>query len=190
MINSSIPVNRGPKKQAGVSLLKTRVLTEGEISVLESRGNSSDDWSQIYVKEPFDPYLIKGCEFRGYIRIGRLEKAVLNDGRRNYYCGLKNSVIISSDIGDYCCIENNDFISHVIIGNYAVISGNREIYTSENAKFGNSIAREGESEDSIPSIEVINERGGRGVKAFSGISAADFFSCFPLQGQKAFNVQA
>ena len=163
------------KKQAGVSLLKTRVLSTEEITILESSGNISDDWSQIHVKEPFDPSLIKRCEFRGYIRIGKLEKAVLNDGTRNYYCGLKNSVIISSDIGDYCCIENNDYISHVIIGNYAVISGNKEIYTTENAKFGNCIAREGESEENILSVEVINERGGRGVKAFSGITAADFF---------------
>ena len=163
------------KKQAGVSLLKTRSLKEDEITLLESIGNSCDDWSQIHVKEPFDPSLIRGCEFHGYIRIGRLEKAVLNDGERNYYCGLKNSVIISSDIGDYCCIENNDFISHVIFGNYAVISGNKEIYTSEKAKFGNCIAKEGESKDSIPAVEVINERGGRGVKAFSGITAADFY---------------
>ena len=163
------------KKQAGVSLLKTRILTAGEIELLKNNGNSSDDWSGIHVKEPFDPGLVRNCDFHGVVRIGKLEKAVLNDGKRNYYCGIRNSVIISSDIGDYCCIENNNYISHIITGNYVVISGNNEIYTTEKAKFGNCIVKEGESEKDIPAVEVVNERGGRGVRAFSGITAYDFY---------------
>ena len=163
------------KKQAGVSLLKTRKLTAGEIELLEKNGNSSDDWSFINIKEPFNPDLVKNCDFHGFIRIGKLEKAVLNDGKRNYYCGIRNSVIISSDIGDYCCIENNNYISHIIAGNYTVISGNNEIYTTEKAKFGNSIIKEGESEKDAFSVEVINEKGGRGVRVFSGITAYDFY---------------
>ena len=163
------------KKQAGVSLLKTRKLTAGELELLEKNGNSSDDWSLVNVKEPFDPELVKNCTFHGFIRIGKLEKAVLNDGNRNYYCGIRNSLIISSDIGDYCCIENNNFISHIISGNYTVLSGNNEIYTTEKAKFGNCIIKEGESEKDSASVDVINENGGRGVKAFSGITAYDFY---------------
>ena len=163
------------KKQAGVSLLKTRPLTEDEKKILINNGNTSEDWDLIHVKEPFDPELVRGCDFHGFIRIGRLEKAVLRDGTRNYYCGLKNSVIISSDIGDYCSIENNDFISHVIIGKYAVISSNNEIYTTEKAEFGNSIRREGDADNNITTVDVINERGGRGVRVFSGITAADFY---------------
>ncbi len=163
------------KRQAGVSFLKTRALADEEIRILEKNGNRSDDWTRIYIKEPFDPALVTGCDFRGYIRIGRLEKAVLNDGKRNYYCGLKNSLIISSDIGDYCCIENNNYISHVITGNYTVLSGNNEIFTTENAKFGNSLIKEGEDEKDIHTVDVINENGGRGVRVFSGITAYDFY---------------
>ncbi len=161
------------RKQGGVSFLKTRTLTNVEISILKNHNNISDDWSQIHVKEPFDPDLVRNCCFHGFIRIGRLERAVLRDEDRIYYCGLENSVIISSDIGDYCCVENNSHISHIITGNYVVLSNNNEIYTTENAKFGNCIRKEGDPEGVIPRVEVINERGSRGVCCFSGILAAD-----------------
>ena len=162
------------KKQAGVSLLKTRPLTEDEKKILINNGNTSEDWDLIHVKEPFDPELVRGCDFHGFIRIGRLEKAVLRDGTRNYYCGLKNSVIISSDIGDYCSIENNDFISHVIIGKYAVISSNNEIYTTEKAEFGNSIRREGDADNNITTVDVINERGLGSLATFGALAIADY----------------
>ena len=165
------------KKQAGVSLLKTRALKTDEITILEQNNNSSENWEMIHVKEPFDPELIRGCEFHGYIRIGRLEKSVLRDSDRIYYCGLYNSVIISSDIGDYCSIENNSYISHIITGDYVILHNNNEIFTTENAKFGNSIVKDGEESCEPLSIEVINEKGGRKVRGFSGIIAPDVYLC-------------
>ena len=163
------------KKQAGVSLLKTRALTDKEINTLVKNRNTSDNWTQIHVKEPFNPELVRECDFRGFVRIGRLEEAVLKDSERNYYCGLRNSLIISSDIGDYCSIENNRYISHIITGNYVILSCNNEIYTTESARFGNCIRKDGDSGNDNNSVDVINENGGRGVKAFSGILASDFY---------------
>ena len=53
----------------------------------------------------------------------------MRDSDRIYYCGLYNSVIISSDIGDYCSIENNSYISHIITGDYILTLGPYAIIT-------------------------------------------------------------
>ncbi|MCP5514211.1 MAG: DUF4954 family protein [Spirochaetales bacterium] len=174
-------------KQTGTRYNNARPLSSEEITVLEKNGCSSDDWKLLLVKNPFDPRILKNTVFEGTVRIGCLEKGFLSDREQSYPCGITNSRIVSSDIGDYCAIHNNSLISAVITGNFVIFTGNNEIYTTENAKFGNCIIKEGENVSSQRKVSLVNERGGRSVALFSGITAADILLWLKYRGEGAFS---
>lgn len=163
------------KRQSGTRYRESRPLTHSEIEALERGGCFSENWKTISVKDPFDPSLVKNCTFEGVVRIGALENGFLFDGERNYRCGFTSSRIISSDFGDYCAIHNNSMVSAVITGNYVVFADNNEIYTTENARFGNSIPKKGDTWKTPGKINIVNERGGRGVLFFSGMRGEDIY---------------
>ncbi|MCL2792332.1 MAG: DUF4954 family protein [Spirochaetaceae bacterium] len=174
------------KQQTGTKYQNSRPLGSGEIEILKHNGCESDDWSLISVTDPFDPSLVKRTVFKGSVRIGCLEKGVIADKDREYCCGILDSFIVSSDIGDYCAIHNNKYISAVITGNYVVLSDNNEIYTTEDAKFGNCILKDNEEKTSLRKINLVNEKGGRSISAFNGITGADIYLWIKQRGSKEF----
>ncbi|MDX9801996.1 MAG: DUF4954 family protein [Spirochaetia bacterium] len=173
-------------KQSGTRYNNARPLEAEEIDVLEKNGCSCEEWALLRVKEPFDPLLIKRVVFEGVVRIGILENGFLKDKELSYPCGITNSRIVSSDIGDYCAIHNNSLVSTVITGNYVIFTDNNEIYTTENAKFGNCILKDGEDISSLRKVNLVNERGGRSVALFSGITASDILLWIKYRGEGNF----
>ncbi|MCL2295138.1 MAG: DUF4954 family protein [Spirochaetes bacterium] len=173
-------------QQTGVRYRNSRQLKSEEIEILKQNLCEADDWSLISVTDPFDPLLIKRTVFKGIVRIGRLEKGIIKDKDRECCCGISDSFIISSDIGDYCAIHNNRYISAVIAGNYVILSDNNEIYTTEDAKFGNCILKEGEAAATLRKINLVNEKGGRAISAFSGITGADVYLWVKQRESKEF----
>lgn len=87
--------------------------------------------------------------------------------------GLYNSTIISCDLGDNVCIDNVNYLSHYIIGNEVMIANVNELATTDYAKFGNGIVKEGEEERTRVWMELCNENGGRSVIPFNGMLAGD-----------------
>jgi len=174
------------KQQTGIRYENSRQLGSVEIKILENNMCKADDWSLISVTDPFDPSLITKTIFKGIVRIGCMEKGIIVDRDREYCCGISDSLIISSDIGDYCAIHHNRFISAVITGNYVVLSDNNEIYTTEDAKFGNCILKDGEEKTSLRKINLVNEKGGRSISAFSGITGADIYLWIKQRESKEF----
>ena len=75
--------------------------------------------------------------------------------------------IISCDFGDNVCIDNVNYLSHYIIGNEVMIANVNELATTDYAKFGNGILKEGETEKTSVWMEVCNENGGRSVIPFN-----------------------
>lgn len=90
--------------------------------------------------------------------------------------GIYNSTIISSDIGDHVCIDNVNFLSHYIIDHDVMIANVNELATTDKAKFGNGILKDGETDEKQRMvIEVCNENGGRKIIPFDGMLAGDVF---------------
>jgi hypothetical protein len=89
--------------------------------------------------------------------------------------GIYNSHIISCDFGDNVCIDNATYLSHYIIGNEVMISNVNELATTDYAKFGNGILKEGEPESVRVWIEVRNENGGRRIAPFNTMLAGDAY---------------
>ncbi len=152
-----------------------RNLTAYEIEALVKNRNTSDDWNKILVSDAFNPELVKNCKFFGLVRIGKLEACFLEFSDMKYPVGLYNSSIISSDFGDNVAIENVSYLSHYIIGNEVIIANTNELATTDHAKFGNGIIKDGEDESIRIWLEICNENGGRSVIPFTGMLPGDAY---------------
>ncbi len=155
--------------------IKYRKLTAYEIESLVRNRNTSDDWNQILVSDAFTPELVQDCKFFGLVRIGKLEAFYLEFHNLRRPVGLYHSTIISSDIGDNIVIDNVNFLSHYIIGNEVMIVNTNEVATTDHAKFGNGILKNGEPESVRIWLEVCNENGGRSIIPFDGMLPGDAY---------------
>ena len=158
------------QNQSGIAY---RPLKLDEVALLNKNGNSSDNWSKVMVSDIFLPELVHNCSFFGLVRIGRLEPYFLEFHNLRRPVGLYNSTIISSDIGNNVVIDNVNYLSHYIIGNDVMLVNINELATTDHAKFGNGILKEGEPESIRIQLEICNENGGRSIIPFDGMLPGD-----------------
>src|SRR6185437_2759658 len=121
----------------------------------------------------FLPELVHNCDFFGLVRIGKLEPYFLEFHNLRRPVGLYNSTIISCDIGHNVVIDNVNYLSHYIIGNDVMLVNINELSTTDHAKFGNGILKEGEPESIRIQLEICNENGGRSIIPFDGMLPGD-----------------
>src|SRR5580704_1427787 len=150
-----------------------RQLTAYEIEVLVRNRNTSANWNDILVSDAFNPELVQNCKFFGLVRIGKLTPYYLEFHNLRRPVGLYNSTIISCDFGDNVSVDNTNYLSHYIIGNDVMIVNTNEIETTDHAKFGNGILKDGEPESIRIELEVCNENGGRSIIPFDGMLPGD-----------------
>ena len=161
---------RNKQNRSGI---KYRKLTALEKEVLIRNGNTSDNWNKILVSDSFNPELVQNCKFFGLVRIAKLEPYTLEFHAVKLPVGLYNSTIISCDFGDNVVINNVNYLSHYIIGNEVIITNVHEMGTTNYAKFGNGILKQGEEEKIRIWLEVCNENAGRKIIPFNGMLPAD-----------------
>lgn len=161
---------RNKQNRSGINYRK---LTALEIEVLVRNRNASDDWNNLLVSDAFNPELVKNCKFFGLVRIGKLEPYYLEFHSIKLQVGLYNSTIISCDFGDNVVIDNVHYLSHYIIGNEVIITNVHEMGTTNYAKFGNGILKQGEEEKIRIWLEVCNENAGRKIIPFNGMLPGD-----------------
>jgi hypothetical protein len=161
---------RNKQNRSGINYRKLSAL---EIEVLVRNRNASDNWNNILVSDAFNPELVKNCKFFGLVRIGKLEPYYLEFHSIKLQVGLYNSTIISCDFGDNVVIDNVHYLSHYIIGNEVIITNVHEMGTTNYAKFGNGILKEGEDEKIRIWLEVCNENAGRKIIPFNGMLPGD-----------------
>lgn len=178
-----IPSNQIPKGKDEYYLrnlqnrsgINYRQLTAFEIEVLVRNRNTSVNWNHILVGDNFNAELVKNCKFYGLVRIGKLEPFSLGFSDLKVPVGLYNSTIISCDFGDNVCIDNVNYLSHYILGSEVIINNVNELVTTNHAKFGNGIIKNGEEESVRIWMEICNENGGRSVLPFNGMLAGDAY---------------
>jgi len=152
-----------------------RKLNFEEIELLKKNRNYCSNWDNFLVTDPFEPLLIRDSNFYGLIRIGSLQNVLL---RHHDFCvpvGIRNSTIISCDVGDDTAIQNCAYISNYIIGNNCILSEVNEMQTTNHSKFGNGAIKDGEGEEVRVWIDVMNEAGGRSILPFETMITADAF---------------
>lgn len=152
-----------------------RSLKSDEIEKLVKNGNTADSWDDILVTDEFVPYQIKGSQFYGLVRIGRLRNVIVQHHDLKLPAGITNSLIISCDIGDDVAIHNVNYLAHYIIGDRCILFNVKEMHTTNHSKFGNGIVKEGEPENVRVALDLMNETGCRKVFPFDGMTTADAY---------------
>lgn len=162
-------------KQVTAPINGWRNLKAFEIEALVKNDNTANDWDEVLVTDEFDPNQIKNTSFYGLVRIGRLRKVIIQHHDLQLPAGIYNSLIISCDIGDDVAIHNVHYLAHYIIGNRCILFNIQEMHTTNHAKFGNGILKEGEKESVRTWLEVMNETGCRSILPFDGMITADAY---------------
>ena len=152
-----------------------RQLRSDEVERLVKNNNTADDWDNLLVTQEFDTNLIKNTRFFGLVRIGRLRNIVLQHHDLKVPTGITNSLVISCDIGDDVAIHEVHYLAHYIIGDRNILFNVHEMDTTDHAKFGNGIVKEGEPESIRTWLDLMNETGCRKVLPFDGMITADAF---------------
>jgi len=152
-----------------------RHLMSHEIEKLVLNGNTCDNWNEILVTDQFNTAQIKNSEFFGLVRIGNIRNVVLEHHELRVPTGITNSVIIACDLGDDVAIHDVRYLSHFIIGDRCILYSIDEMHTTNHAKFGNGIVKEGETENVRIWLNLMNESGSRNVIPFNGIITADAY---------------
>ena len=152
-----------------------RRIKPDEREILIRNSNTCSDWDSFLVSDPFDPSLIRNSAFYGLVRIGVLRNVLLQHHDFCVPSGIRNSTIISCDIGDDAAIQDCAYISHYIIGDCCILSRIDEMQTTNHAKFGNGALKDGEDEEVRVWIDVMNEAGGRAILPFQDMLPADAF---------------
>ncbi|MBN2761759.1 MAG: DUF4954 family protein, partial [Bacteroidales bacterium] len=152
-----------------------RNLRSDEVETLVKNDNTADNWDEILVTDSFDPNQIKNTRFCGLIRIGRLRNVVIQHHDLRMPTGITNSVIISCDIGNDVAIHDVHYLAHYIIGDCNILFNIDEMHTTDHAKFGNGIIKEGEPENVRTWLDIMNETGCRRILPFDGIITADAY---------------
>lgn len=152
-----------------------RNLHTDEVERLVKNDNTAQNWDDILVTDPFEPRMIKNNRFFGLIRIGCVRNVIIQHHDLRVPTGISNSLIISCDIGNDVAIHDVHYLAHYIIGSNSILFNINEMNTTDHAKFGNGIIKEGESENVRIWLEVMNETGCRKVLPFDGMITADAY---------------
>lgn len=161
--------------QSGITNESYRKLTINEIELLEMQKNRCHDWSKILVTDLFEPLQVKRCTFMGTVRIADMEPISLEFHDVILQVGLYNSQIRSCDIGKNCAVHNVSFLSRMLIGDNVMLKDINELVTSDHAKFGNGIVKNGEDPNGRIELEIANEAGGREILPFAKMVTIDAY---------------
>lgn len=150
-----------------------RKLDAVEREQLVSLGNTSTNWDHVLVEDPIDLSLIRNNAFYGLVRIGSMQPYTV--GFHDFILpeGVRNSHIISCDIGRHSSIHRVGFLSHYIISERSILSEIDEMGTTNHSKFGNGTIKEGEEESVRVWMALVNENEGRKVLPFEKMKVGD-----------------
>jgi hypothetical protein len=137
-----------------------------EIQQLETRGNSSADWSLVRVVDGFDPARVSNSTFHGHCTLGRLTRR-LRVGGVDLPAGICDSTLIDCVVGNEVLVHSVKFLVNYVIGPGAVVLDCGRVTCEAGATFANG---------SI--VHVGCETGGRPVQVFAemGIELASLLA--------------
>lgn len=150
-----------------------RPLSMEEQKQLESQGNTCPNWNDVLVEDPIDLSLIRNSAFYGLVRIGSLEPYTVSYHDFALPEGIRDSHIISCDIGRHSSIHRCGYLSHYIVDEQCILSEIDEMDTTNHAKFGNGVLKQGEEESVRIWLNIMNEAESRSVLPFESMICAD-----------------
>ncbi len=137
-----------------------RKLHDAEIVALKNNGCMADNWSDIYVKEPFNPDCYRNVTFSGRIELGVTLNPFNLDGGITIMPGIYDARLHNVTIGDNVYINKiSNYISNYNISDCCFIENVNRMITNPGATFGIGTK-----------VSVLNETGGREVSIYEQMS--------------------
>ncbi|MGM0443627.1 MAG: DUF4954 family protein [Fibrobacterota bacterium] len=141
--------------------MKYRSLTKDEIAALQQQGCRCQEWERIAVAPDFNAGRCRNVEFSGDIRLGTFSGEFRNRAGFTTPAGLYDARIHNCTVGDNCLIHRvHNYIANYTLGNDVLIENVDSIYVDGATCFGNGTR-----------VNVLNEKGGRAIRIFNGLSA-------------------
>ena len=138
-----------------------RNLQPEEITKLEAQGCYCANWSDILVRDGFNPSFIRHTNFSGKNRLGTFNREFNFPGGVVKHAGISYATIHNTNIGNNVYISQvRNQIANYNIGNDVVIENVDALTTEGESTFGNG-----------QKVAVLNEAGGREVPIFNELSA-------------------
>ena len=107
--------------------------------------------------------------------MGAIRNVILQHHDLRLPAGITNSLIVSCDLGNDVAIHDVHYLAHYIIGDSTILFNIQEMNTTDHAKFGNGVVKDGEEENVRIWLELMNETGCRKVLPFDGMITADAY---------------
>ncbi len=164
-----------------------RPLDACEIGKLKSNNNTSDNWQQVIVTDKFNPQLVRGCRFYGWVRIGDMDNCILEFHDLPLTAGLYNSTIANCVIGANVVVDNVKYLGNYVLADETILFNIGEMLTTNHACFGYGIIRDYQQHFNHTSghtqnhtteriwMALGNETETRKVAPFAGMLTADAF---------------
>lgn len=138
-----------------------RHLTPEEITILEQRGCTAQDWNRIQVADPFRPANYRYVRFSGDIALGTTEGSFTLEGGITLQAGIFDATLHNVTVGNDVFIRSiANYIANYNIADGAFIENVNRMVTRPGATFGVGVE-----------VSVLNETGGREVPIYPRLSA-------------------
>ncbi|MCC8175382.1 MAG: DUF4954 family protein [Bacteroidales bacterium] len=142
-------------------MTKMRHLTPEEITILEQRGCTAQDWNRIQVADPFRPANYRYVRFSGDIALGTTEGSFTLEGGITLQAGIFDATLHNVTVGNDVFIRSiANYIANYNIADGAFIENVNRMVTRPGATFGVGVE-----------VSVLNETGGREVPIYPRLSA-------------------
>jgi hypothetical protein len=132
-----------------------RNLTQSEIAALQRTGCHAQDWSRVWVREPFLVERVASSCFSGDVRIGSLDGSVPFAGGDVRPCGIFHSILHNCEVGDGVHIAHAGNVANYVIEDGVVLDRVGRLVVDGESAFGNGIE-----------LDILNEAGGRPLRIF------------------------
>jgi hypothetical protein len=134
-------------------------LTTGQISELESRGNTAADWSRVTVSPEFRTEFVRDSHLQGDVYLGAFGPPVPVAHGVKLPSGVYGVRVADAAIDDGALVQDTRLVVRTVVGREAVVIGIGEIIGHPSSRFGLGIA-----------VRVGVETGGREVALYPEIS--------------------
>ncbi len=142
--------------------MEYRALTQEEQKQLTAQGCTAKVWTDIEVKNGFDPQYVRDVQFSGRIRMGVFEREFDLPGGLSVHSGISHAKLHNCEIGDNVHLYNiHNYIANYRIGANTCIENVNAILVDGESTFGNGVR-----------VPVMNEGGGREIPIFDHLSAS------------------
>lgn len=139
-----------------------RNLTNEEQQQLVAQGCDAKNWTDVYVKDGFDPQYVGDVHFSGVVKMGNFVREFELPGGLSIHSGINHATIHNCEIGDNVHLYNiHNYIANYRIGADTCIENVNAILVDGRTTFGNGVR-----------VPVMNEGGGREIPIFNHLSAS------------------